>query len=84
MTQGIQRMSIDDETETVALMNDPDYGLTDVVYSSQRGRAMGLLGQVSSGSALTGTVAIVLAQDSPGQAGTIRVLTLGHLYLLNF
>lgn len=46
---GIQRVSGDDEA--VALMNDTDYGLTAAVYSSQRERAVGILGQVSSGSA---------------------------------
>ena len=46
---GIQRVSGDDEA--VALMNDTDYGLTAAVYSSDRERAVGILGQVSSGSA---------------------------------
>lgn len=46
---GIQRVDSDDEA--VALMNDTDYGLTAAVYSSERARAVGILGQVSSGSA---------------------------------
>ncbi|MEM9266459.1 MAG: aldehyde dehydrogenase family protein [Cyanobacteria bacterium P01_F01_bin.13] len=46
---GIQRVSSDNEA--VALMNDTDYGLTAAVYSSQRERAVGILGQVNSGSA---------------------------------
>ena len=46
---GIQQVSSDDEA--IALMNDTDYGLTAAVYSSQRERAVGILKQVSSGSA---------------------------------
>ena len=46
---GIQRVSSDDEA--ITLMNDTDYGLTAAVYCAQRERAMGILGQVSSGSA---------------------------------
>lgn len=46
---GIQRVSSDDEA--VTLMNDTDYGLTAAVYSSDRERAIRILGQVSSGSA---------------------------------
>ena len=46
---GIQRVDSDDEA--VALMNDTDYGLTAAVYSSERARAVEILGQVSSGSA---------------------------------
>ncbi|NEQ54157.1 MAG: aldehyde dehydrogenase family protein [Leptolyngbya sp. SIO3F4] len=46
---GIQRVGGDDEA--VALMNDTDYGLTAAVYSSERERAVKILGQVSSGSA---------------------------------
>ena len=46
---GVQRVSGDDEA--VALMQDTDYGLTAAVYSSQRERAVGILEQVSSGSA---------------------------------
>ncbi|EKU99050.1 NAD-dependent aldehyde dehydrogenase [Leptolyngbya sp. PCC 7375] len=46
---GIQRVS--DDHEAVALMNDTDYGLTAAVYSSDRARAVGILGQVRSGSA---------------------------------
>ncbi|MEO0350409.1 MAG: aldehyde dehydrogenase family protein [Cyanobacteria bacterium P01_A01_bin.15] len=46
---GIQRVSGDDEA--IALMNDTDYGLTAAVYGSDRERAVGILGQVSSGSA---------------------------------
>lgn len=46
---GIQRVSGDQEA--VALMNDTDYGLTAAVYSPERERAVGILGQVHSGSA---------------------------------
>ena len=46
---GIQAVANDDEA--VALMNDTDYGLTAAVYSAERERAVGILGQVSSGSA---------------------------------
>lgn len=46
---GIQKVDSDDQA--VALMNDTDYGLTAAVYSSDRERAVKILGQVSSGSA---------------------------------
>ncbi|MEM9487345.1 MAG: aldehyde dehydrogenase family protein [Cyanobacteria bacterium P01_F01_bin.116] len=46
---GIQRVASDEAA--VALMNDTDYGLTAAVYSSERTRAVRILGQVSSGSA---------------------------------
>ena len=46
---GIQRVGSD--AEAVSLMNDTDYGLTAAVYSSNRERAVKILGQVSSGSA---------------------------------
>ncbi|MEM1256453.1 MAG: aldehyde dehydrogenase family protein, partial [Cyanobacteria bacterium P01_H01_bin.21] len=46
---GVQQVSGD--AEAVSLMNDTDYGLTAAVYSSDRERAVKILGQVSSGSA---------------------------------
>ncbi|MEA5463751.1 aldehyde dehydrogenase family protein [Leptothoe sp. PORK10 BA2] len=46
---GIQR--VDSDEAAVALMNDTNYGLTAAVYSSQRERAVGILAQVSSGTA---------------------------------
>ncbi|MEL6815070.1 MAG: aldehyde dehydrogenase family protein [Cyanobacteria bacterium J06598_3] len=46
---GVQRVS--DDTAAIALMNDTDYGLTAAVYSSNRQRAVEILGQVTSGSA---------------------------------
>lgn len=46
---GIQKVDSDDEA--VALMNDTDYGLTAAVYTAERERAVGILGQVNSGSA---------------------------------
>ena len=42
---------MDSDDEAVALINDTEYGLTAAVYSSQRERAVGILDQVSSGSA---------------------------------
>jgi acyl-CoA reductase-like NAD-dependent aldehyde dehydrogenase len=46
---GIQRVCSD--AEAIALMNDTTYGLTAAVYSPDRQRALGILSQVSSGSA---------------------------------
>ncbi|MGB3614288.1 MAG: aldehyde dehydrogenase family protein [Elainellaceae cyanobacterium] len=46
---GIQRVESDEAA--VALMNDTDYGLTAAVYSSDRQRAVKILGQLNTGSA---------------------------------
>ncbi|MEM9009516.1 MAG: aldehyde dehydrogenase family protein, partial [Cyanobacteria bacterium P01_F01_bin.86] len=46
---GIQK--VENDADAIALMNDTAYGLTAAVYSSNRHRAVKILGQVNSGTA---------------------------------
>lgn len=46
---GIQK--VENDAEAIAQMNDTTYGLTAAVYSSNRQRAVAILGQINSGTA---------------------------------
>jgi acyl-CoA reductase-like NAD-dependent aldehyde dehydrogenase len=78
---GIQ--SVPDDQTAVALMQDTDYGLTAAVYSSNRDRALSILGQINSGTAYWNCcdrVSPHLPWSGRGHSGIGATLSLAGLY----
>jgi acyl-CoA reductase-like NAD-dependent aldehyde dehydrogenase len=78
---GIQRVASD--AEAVALMQDTPYGLTAAVYGTDRDRALGILGQLKTGSAYWNCcdrVSPRLPWSGRGHSGLGTTLSVAGLY----
>lgn len=78
---GIQRVASDEEA--VALMQDTPYGLTAAVYGTDRGRAIGILRQIKTGSAYWNCcdrVSPRLPWSGRGHSGLGTTLSLAGMY----